>query len=174
MAVPAAIFAPAGAITVGLNKRAENRRKQAAANVYSKKYPLVDNAASMDSAIANATQELRAIQTAPAETKGAKRVKDRNAQALSKWLAVMSEHRRDLQAGLNIASSQTAPAPVPAAPAPAPMPAPAAPIATVEPVTAVEGESIQTAAQTQKKGVNWLLIGGVVVGVILISRLLKK
>jgi hypothetical protein len=134
--------------------------------VYSKKYPLVDNAASMDAAIANATQELRAIKTAPAETKGAKRVKDRNAQSLSKWLAVMSEHRRDLQAGLNIASSQTAPAPVPAAPA--------APVATGEAVTAVEAESVQTAAQTQKKGVNWLLIGGVVVGIILISRLLKK
>lgn len=182
MAVAAAIFIPAGAVTVGLSKRAQNRRKQAAANEFSKKYPLIDDAGTMDSYIMSAKSELRSINASPAETAGAKRVKNRNSQTLNKWISVMSEHRRDLQAGLNIASSQVDVKPtsgntgiVPPKISDSPYPAlPSLEKDEPKPAPTEDAASTETAAQTQKKGVNWLLIGGVVIGVILVTRMLKK
>lgn len=44
--------------------------------------------------------------------------------------------------------------------------------APIEPIPFEKGENI--ASQTRKKGVNWLLIGGLAVGAFLLFKTLKK
>ena len=163
------LIVPAG-IGIAASKKAENKRRQAAANQYSKKYPLVDDLSSMEASLNAAKLELKNINSMAATTADAKRVKARNSSALTKWTLVMSGHIKDLKAGMNVASSQVAP--VPAQPVAQPI---AAPIpAAQEVVAAVEKTEGEISAETPKKGVNWLLIGGVALGVFAIYKLIKK
>lgn len=187
-------------VGVTLSKRAANRRKQAAANVFSQKYPLLDDAGAMQNAIDAAVLELKNIDATPAKTAGAKRIKKRNSDALRQWIVVMNEHNKDLKSGINIASTQVAATVEPAVPA-----SPAVPTATTiikeqetQPIQAVlpqvqtgsatqepkELSDVNTetdvkntgnlAASTKQKGVNWLLIAGVGVAIFLGYKYFKK
>ena len=120
----------------------------------------------MKKSISEAQSELKMIDRSPAQTAGAKRVRKRNMDALGSWISVMKDHLKDLTCGIAVAATQ------PAAPAPTPAPTPAAPVAEVTPAVAETGENL--AAGTKEKGVNWLLIGGLVVGGLVIYKLLKK
>lgn len=168
MAVAAFILAPTAGITIAAKKRAENRRKQAAANEYSKKYPLVDDAATMQNYISAANAELKNLNAQPATTAGAKKVKKANVQMLTKWVLVMKDHSKDLKSGIVMASTDMAPVP-PATEGTAPSTSPDA-----LPPAPPAGEEPTGAAAPAKKGTNWLLIGGAVVAVILVVNLLKK
>lgn len=161
------IFAPAGVATVAVTKRAQNRRKQAAANEFSKKYPLADDVNTLDGYIRTAEIELKNIKSAPAETAAIKRVKARNSQALTKWIGVMKEQRRDLSVGINVASTV-------AAPVPAPVEVAATEVVNKTEVAATPEVENVNVSETPKKGVNWLLIGGVAVGAVIVYKLLKK
>jgi hypothetical protein len=172
MAVAAIFLAPTAGLTVAAKKRAENRRRQAAANDFSKKYPLSDDAATMQSYIAQATTEVKNLNAQPATTAGAKRVKKRNVEMLNKWILVMKDHSKDLKAGISVATTQVAPVP-PVSDLATQTPASAVMPDVLPPAPAAEGEpAVEGAAP--KKGTNWLLIGGAVVGVILLVNLLKK
>jgi hypothetical protein len=92
---------------LGLSKRNENRRKQAASNVYSTKYPLLNECAPMEAAIESAKAELKIINAAPVNTSGAKRIKKRNSDTLKSWIPVMKAHLKDLTCGINVASTES-------------------------------------------------------------------
>lgn len=172
MAVAALFLAPTAGITIAAKKRAENRKRQAAANEFSKKYPLVDDAATMQNYIAAANAELKAFKAQAAETAGAKRVKKRNVEMLNKWVLVMKDHSKDLKAGIAMASTDMAPVP-PMNEAVAPTPSTTVSPDVLPPAPPAEAEPTAAGAPA-KKGTNWLLIGGAVVGVILLVNLLKK
>jgi hypothetical protein len=208
--MPAPLLLIPTGIGIGLSKRAENKRQQAAANEYSKKYPLVDDLGSMEASLATAQSELRNLNAMIAKTAGAKRVKARNIGTLNKWVVIMGGHINDLKSGMNIASSQTTPAPVQPVSPPAPVPAPVQPVSAPvpeQPVSAsfpvqsiaapvsvptvigggvvkpnvvsqaanvVSAPEQEMLAPTTKKGVNWLLIGGVAIGAFVIYKMIKK
>jgi hypothetical protein len=159
------LIVPAG-IGIAASKKAENKRSQAAANEYSKKYPLVDDLSSMEASLSTAKLELKNLNNMVAKTAGAKRVKARNSSTLSKWTLVMSGHIKDLKAGMNMASSQVAPVPAQAMAAPV--------VAQEEAPAPAQTAGEEISAETPKKGVNWLLIGGVAIGVFAIYKLIKK
>ena len=159
------LIVPAG-IGIAASKKAENKRSQAAANEYSKKYPLVDDLSSMEASLSAAKLELKNLNNMVAKTAGAKRVKARNSSLLSKWTLVMSGHIKDLKAGMNMASSQVAPVPAQAIAAPV--------VAQEEALAPAQTSGEEISAETPKKGVNWLLIGGVAIGAFAIYKLIKK
>jgi len=159
------LIVPAG-IGIAASKKAENKRSQAAANEYSKKYPLVDDLSSMEASLSAAKLELKNLNNMVAKTAGAKRVKARNSSLLSKWTLVMSGHIKDLKAGMNMASSQVAPVPAQAIAAPV--------VAQEEAPAPAQTAGEEISAETPKKGVNWLLIGGVAIGAFAIYKLIKK
>lgn len=159
------LIVPAG-IGIAASKKAENKRSQAAANEYSKKYPLVDDLSSMEASLSAAKLELKNLNNMVAKTAGAKRVKARNSSTLSKWTLVMSGHIKDLKAGMNMASSQVAPVPAQAMAAPV--------VAQEEAPAPAQTAGEEISAETPKKGVNWLLIGGVAIGAFAIYKLIKK
>lgn len=178
-------------VGVALSKRAANRRKQAAANEFSQKYPLLDNASAMQGSIDAAVLELKNINATPAKTAGAKRVKKRNSDTLRKWIIIMNEHNKDLKSGINIASTQVAAQAVPMAttmvtaqetlPIQAVLPQVQTGSTTQEPkeLSDVNTETdVQNtgnlAASTKQKGVNWLLIAGVGVAIFLGYKYFKK
>ena len=157
------LFIPAG-IGIAVSKKAENKRRQAASNEYSKKYPLVDDLSSMEASLSAAKLELKNFNNMATNTAGAKRVKSRNTDLLNKWTLVMSSHIKDLKAGMNMASSQVAPA----------QKVEGEKASELNPVTPPQEEISDMASEAPKKGVNWLLIGGVAVGAFLIYKLIKK
>jgi hypothetical protein len=171
-----AIAVLSGGLGIGLSKKAENKRKQAAANEYSSKYPLLNDCGPMEDSIKNAVFELKTIDSAPVNTAGAKRIKKRNSDALRSWVSVMKEHLKDLTCGINVASTQTA------------MVEPSSRSTATEilrPEKSEKLEDVKTeesqakndenpAPPNNKKGVNWLLIGGVAIGVFAIFKFMKK
>ena len=159
------LFIPAG-IGIAVSKKAENKRRQAASNEFSKRYPLLDDLGSMESSLASAKLELKNFNNMSANTAGAKRVKARNTDLLNKWTLIMSGHIKDLKAGMNMASSQVAPIPAQATLAPV--------VAQEEASAPAQTAGEEIAGETPKKVVNWLLIGGVAVGAFLIYKLIKK
>jgi|694.fasta_scaffold24597_3 hypothetical protein len=159
------LIVPAG-IGIAVSKKAENKRRQAASNEFSKRYPLLDDLGSMESSLASAKLELKKLNSMAANTAGAKRVKARNTDLLNKWTLVMSSHIKDLKAGMNMASSQVAPVPAQATVAPV--------VAQEEAPAPAQTAGEEISAEAPKKGVNWLLIGGVAVGAFLIYKLIKK
>ena len=184
---PALIFAaPSVGAAAALRKKAENRRKQAASNKWSQKYPLVEDYGTLTSSIQAAKNELNVLNASPATTAGAKRVKKRETEQLAKWISVMLAHSKDLKAGLAPATSSGVPMPMPGYPGnPAnetpvldggtPTPLGGTPV-SLGPSGATEdgqGAGDASAAPGQKK-TNWLLIGGVAVGVILLLNFMKK
>jgi len=185
MAIP---YVAAG-VTIAATKRAENKKRQAVANEFSKKYPLVDNSASMDISIQNALNELKTYERTPAETSRTRRVKERNIELLKKWMLVMKGHKKDLQSGINVASTQVAQQAVPVAVVTAvestperavlPEAIPATPTQEVQDLSQIRPETDvknagNLAAPTKEKGVNWLLIAGVVVAVYFGYKFIKK
>jgi UDP-N-acetylenolpyruvoylglucosamine reductase len=86
----------AGLIAIG--KRKEARRRAAAANEFSKKYPLSDNPNEMATLINQADLELKTFKGLPANNKAQRRVKTRNVDTLQSWLNVMKEHNKDVMA----------------------------------------------------------------------------
>jgi hypothetical protein len=176
MAAAAVFLAPTVVGGTLLSKRAENRRKQAAANAFSQKYPLVDNPASNSAAIQAAKAELKAINASPARTPGAKRVKNRNSAELSKWIAVMESHGKDLKAGMAVATTQSA-AVASMAPNVAntpPVVMPPSQGGTQEPETPAEAAAAENMAAPTKGGTNWLLIGGIAIGAIVLYKIIKR
>jgi hypothetical protein len=165
-----------GGLAIGLSKRASNRRKQAAANEYSKKYPLLDDVGAMDSSITAAVNELKNIDAVPAKTAGAKRVKKRNSDTLRSWLLVMKEHAKDLSVGMNLATTQVTnsagelPIKQDVLYSPPQFNKDALSNATV----LNSNQSANLAEGTQKKGVNWLLIGGFIVAGFIVYKIVKK
>jgi hypothetical protein len=156
---------------LGLSKRNENRRKQAASNTYSTKYPLLNECAPMEAAIESAKYELKIIDAAPVNTSGAKRIKKRNSDTLKSWIGVMKAHLKDLTCGINVASTESV--------APIVMPQvreilkPEKVLQTTESTTeATNDENLPQ--PDDKKGINWLLIGGVLVGVFVIFKFMKN
>lgn len=179
MAIP---YVAAG-VGLGLSKRAENKRRQAAANEYSRKYPLTDDCPSMEASIQTAVVELRNLDKLRPKNAGEKRVKNRNSATLRSWLLVMREHLKDLTCGINVASTVVAaPAPVIATKEIVAPPAIASDVLPVEQTIKATEETVvdevagsqNLAAPTKKKGVNWLLIGGLAVGAVVIFKFMKK
>lgn len=168
--MPVPIFlAPTALVGIGLSKKAENKRSQAAANEFSKKYPLVDDITTMESYLSAAKTELKSIASMSANTAAARRVKNRNGSQLTKWTLVMGSHIKDLKSGMNMASSQVAPIPAMA------LLSSKAPIeAQQEVVPDMQNEGSQMSADSTKKGVNLLFVGGLAVAVFLIYKMLKK
>lgn len=163
------LIVPTG-IGIAVSKKAENKRIQAASNEYSRKYPLVDDLGSMQSALSAAKLELKNLNNMPANTAGARRVKSRNTTQLTKWTLVMGGHIKDLKAGMNVASTQSAPTA-----AQAEVVAAAAPVvAQQESAPVDESADGGMTAESTKKGVNWLLIGGVAIAAFAIYKLVKK
>lgn len=152
-----------GAVALAARKR--KRMAQAASNKYSQKYPLLDNCSSMEASLKSAQIELKNLSNAPASTASAKRQKKYAEAALSSWISTIKSHNNDLKCGLDLSSVQSV-----------------APISQVIPavnsqVTAQEiapSETQNLASDTRKKGVNWILIGGVLVAGVVIFKLLKK
>lgn len=163
------LLVPTG-IGIAVSKKAENKRIQAAANEFSKRYPLVDDLGSMESALAAAKLELKNLNNMAANTAGARRVKNRNTAQLTKWTLVMSGHIKDLKAGMNVASSQSAPTPAQAEVVAAVAPV----VAQQESAPVAESADGGMTAESTKKGVNWLLIGGVAIAAFAIYKLVKK
>jgi len=151
-------------------KRKQNRRMQGAKNVFSKKYPLLDDISSMESSIANAEKELAALKAAPPKNAAQRRAAAANISVLSSWIITMKDQVRDLKAEMSIATTSSSTVPS--------MPNAPLPIETPRQVPTVAGQTMEVgenlAAPTVKKGVNWLLIGGIAVGGYFIYKLLKK
>jgi len=197
MAIPYVV----GGLSVALLKRKQNRQKQAAANAFSQKYPLLDDIGQMDASINAALLELKNIEAAPAKTAAVRNAKKRNTSALKSWLLVMREHRKDLKSGINVATTQVTPMQgvvigpesklIPTATTVV-MAEEVKPIQTVLPEVQ-QGSATQEpkdlsqintetdvkntgnlAAGTKEKGVNWLLIGGIAVAVYFGYKYFKK
>lgn len=164
--MPAPLLLVPTGIGIAVSKKAENKRRQAASNEFSKRYPLLDDLASMESSLASAKLELKKLNSMAANTAGAKRVKARNSDLLNKWTLVMSGHIKDLKAGMNMASSQVAPVPAQATVAPV--------VAQEEAPAPAQTAGQEISAEATKKGVNWLLIGGVALGAFVIYKMIKK
>jgi len=177
MAAAAVFLAPTVVGGTLLSKRAENRRKQAAANAFSQKYPLVDDIGANSAALQTAKAELKAINASPARTPGAKRVKNRNSAELSKWIAVMESHGKDLKAGMAVATSQSAAVVASMAPNVAntpPVVMPANQGGMKEPEMPAEAAAAENMAAPTKSGTNWLLIGGIAIGAIVLYKIIKR
>jgi hypothetical protein len=152
---------------VALAKRKQARKMQGAKNAFSKKYPLLEDVSSMEASISNAESELSKMKSAPTKNAAARRAQSLSVSALSSWIVTMKDQVRDLKAELSVATTSSST--VPTMPNTSVQTAQAPVVAGV----AVEnGENL--AAPTVKKGVNWLLIGGLAVGGYLIYKLLKK
>ncbi len=179
MPAAALIFAPTIAGGALLSKKAKAKRAQAASNKWSTQFPLVDDYASMQAMIDKANLQLKTLN---AQKGGTKKFKAEKAE-LAKWLGVMKSHLKDLKVGLDMASTNVQVAPTPTAIAESPLPigqeattndsvasgVASGALAAVQSVAS--GENLAT---DTKKGTNWLLIGGVVVGVVVLYKLFKK
>ena len=165
-------------VGIAASKKAENKRKQAAANEYSKKYPLVDDITSMQASLEAAKLELKNLNKMVTSTAGAKRVKARNSFALTEWTSIMNGHIKDLKSGMNVASTESV-TPVVSV-AQVVMPSNNKEVVIAEKVSqgtesSPEATNDQNLSKSDnKKGVNWLLIGGVAIGSFVIYKLIKK
>jgi len=158
---------------VALAKRKQARRQQASKNAFSQKYPIVEDVAILESTIAKAEQELKALNVAPTKNASQRRAKALNVDVLGKWIITLKEELRDTKAELSMIASQTpSVAPTPTLPSTieaTPLASNSTPIVAGEVV-----EVSQNLATPTKKGVNWILIGGILVGGYLIYKISKK
>jgi len=178
MPAPVAVFlAPtAGGIAL-ISKRKQARRAQAASNKWSTQFPLVDDFASQQAMINQAQLQLKTLQ---AQGGKSKQVKAEIAQ-LSKWIGVMKAQLKDLKTGLDMASTNIQKAPSPKAISESSLPVAQITTGTDNIPTGVSSTDVAqnvanggNLATATKKPTNWLLIGGVVVGVVLLFRMFKK
>lgn len=172
----------AGGLVVGVSKKAENKRKQASANVFSNKYPLLDDCTSMDVFLKNAMFELKQIESSPANTAATKRIKRRNADSLRSWISVIKGHLKDLTCGINVASTESVPQVV--------MPSskregqleqqelsrsPKTQSNVINSITEDQSSNEEKSDDSDNgKNKNLLLIGAVAIGVIIIFKFMKK
>jgi hypothetical protein len=157
----------AGGGATALAKRKQARKMQGARNAFSKKYPLLEDVSSMEASILNAEKELAAQKAAPTKNAAARRAQGLSVSALSAWIITMKDQLRDLKAEISVATTSSSIVPT-------------MPNNSVQSAQApvVAGTSVQNgenlAAPTVKKGVNWLLIGGLAVGGYFVYKLMKK
>jgi hypothetical protein len=183
MPAAALIFAPTVAGGALISKKAKAKKAQAAANQWSTQFPLVDDYASMEAMVDKANTQLKTLNANEPKKLFSGHAKWKiQRDELSKWIGVMKSHLKDLKTGLSMASTNVAPAPTPAAIAEAPLPIPAAePVSAdvmpanyvAEAESAVEGV-VENLATPTKKGTNWLLIGGLVIGAFVLVKAFKK
>jgi len=178
MPAPAAIFlAPtAGGIAV-ISKRKQARRAQAASNKWSAQFPLVDDFASQQAMISKAQLQLKTLQAQGGKSKQVKA----EISELSKWIGVMKSQLKDLKTGMDMASTNLQKAPSPKTIADSALPvgqvgtvtdnAPTGVSSTDVAQNVANGDNLATAT---KKPTNWLLIGALAVGAIVVFRMLKK
>lgn len=200
-------IAAGGATIAAISKRKEARRRAAASNEFSRKYPLSDDPAEMAKLVAAAELELKTFKGLPAGNKAQRRVKTRNVETLQSWVNVMKEHNKDLmatnnpgtfmtaitekivapgqpstvQATLTQSSGDYAPPSGYSAPPTDRTVLPSSPsLSSGMNSTPDAGESAgggqeeQSLAAGTKKGVNWLLIGGVAIVGFIAYRMIKK
>ena len=162
MPAPVALFlAPTVGGAALLSKKKQARRAQAASNKWSTQFPLVDDYASQQAMINQAQLQLKTLQGQGGKSK---QVKAEIAQ-LSKWIGVMKAQAKDLKTGMDMASTNIQKAPTPTDNAPTG-------VTTGDVAENVaNGDNLATAT---KKPTNWLLIGGVVVGAVVLFRMFKK
>jgi len=160
-------------VTASYYKRKQTRRLEASKNAFSQKYPIVEDVAILESTIVKAEQELKALSVAPTKNASQRRIKTQTMDVLSKWIITLKDELRDTKAELSLIASQTpSVAPTPTLPTTTQ----ATPLAT-NPTPIVAGEVVQVSqnlATPTKKGVNWILIGGILVGGYLIYKISKK
>ena len=155
----------AGGTAIG--KRKQARKMQGARNAFSRKYPLLEDVSSMEASISYAEKELSALKAAPTTNAAARRAQNLSVSALTAWIITMKDQVRDLKAELSVATTSSSTVPT--------MPNTSVPTAQAPVVAGVAVENGENlAAPTVKKGVNWLLIGGLAVGGYFIYKLLKK
>lgn len=163
-------FLPILSVPTGIGiiaKRKQARKMQGARNAFSKKYPLLEDVSSMEASILNAEKELAAQKAAPTKNAAARRAQGLSVSALSAWIITMKDQLRDLKAEISVATTSSSIVPT-------------MPNNSVQSAQApvVAGTSVQNgenlAAPTVKKGVNWLLIGGLAVGGYFVYKLMKK
>jgi hypothetical protein len=157
-----------GVGTSAIAKRKQARKMQAAKNTFSKKYPLLDDVASMKASISNAEKELAAMKAAKPKNAAGRRAQNLSVSALNNWIITMKDQFRDLKAEISVATTSSST--IPTMPSITSQTVAKAPVVAGTPVP--NGENL--AAPTVKKGVNWLLIGGIAVGGYFIYKLLKK
>jgi hypothetical protein len=201
-------IAAGGATIAAISKRKEARRRAAASNEFSKKYPLSDDPAEMAKLVAAAELELKTFKGLPAGTKAQRRVKTRNVETLQSWVNVMKEHNKDImatnspgtfmtaitekivvpgqpstvQASLTQSSGDYAPPSGSSAQSTdrtvLPGSSPSLSSGMISTPEADEsaggGKDQQGLAAGTKKGVNWVLIGGVAVVGFIVYRMIKK
>jgi hypothetical protein len=78
----------------------EAQRKEAAANEFSTKYPLINECNALQRQIDAAKAELSNINASRPSTAGGKRIKKRNADALGSWINEMKNYLKDLTCGI--------------------------------------------------------------------------
>jgi len=178
MPAPAAIFlAPTAGGVVLLSKKKQAKRAQAASNKWSTQFPLVDDFASQKAMLDKAQLQLKTLQ---AQGGKSKQVKAEIAQ-LSKWIGVMKAQAKDLKTGMDMASTNVQKAPSPNAISQSQLPvtqvgsgvenAPTGVTTSDVAENVANGDNLATAT---KKPTNWLLIGALAVGSIVVFRMLKK
>jgi hypothetical protein len=164
-------------VTASYYKRKQTRRLEASKNAFSQKYPIVEDVAILESTIVKAEQELKALSVAPTKNASQRRIKTQTMDVLSKWIITLKDELRDTKAELSLIASQTpSVAPTPTLPTTTQATPLATPLAT-NPTPIVAGEVVQVSqnlATPTKKGVNWILIGGILVGGYLIYKISKK
>jgi hypothetical protein len=181
MPAAALIFAPTIAGGAIISKKAKAKRAQAAANKWSTQFPLVDDYDSMQAMILRASAQLKTLNSQNVRGRASKTLKAEIAE-LSKWIGVMKAHLKDVKSGLDLASTNVAQAPNPATIAQIPLPMPATepvssdvmPASYVAQAETAIGEAAGNLAAPTKKGTNWLLIGGLVIGAIVLVKVFKK
>ena len=181
MPAPAAVFlAPTAGGVALLNKKKQARRQQAAANKWSTQFPLVDNYASQQAMIDKANLQLRTLvgKSGKGESKQARA----DRQQLSKWIGVMKAQAKDLKTGMDMASTNQGQAPTAAQIQNTALPVPPSPTRgadtsgaalSSQEVAQAEANGENIAADT-KKPTNWLLIGGIAVGAILLFSMMRR
>lgn len=162
-------------ITASIYKRKQTRRLEASKNAFSQKYPISEDVTILESTIAKAEQELKALGVAPTKNASQRRIKSQTMDVLTKWIITLKDELRDNKAELSLKASQTPQtqvAPTPSLPTTTQV---STPTSNMTPIVA--GEQVQVAenlATPTKKGVNWILIGGILVGGYLIYKISKK
>ena len=151
-------------------KRKQARKMQGARNAFSQKYPLLEDVSSMEASISNAERELVAQKSAPTKNAAARRAQSQSVSALSSWIVTMKDQLKDLKAEISVATTSSSI--VPTMPNNSSQSSPSGQTPLVAGVQVQNGENL--AAPTVKKGVNWLLIGGIAVGGYFIYKFMKK
>ena len=164
-----------GASISAISKRKQARKAQAAKNTFSQKYVLSEDINILENSISNADKDLALMKAAKPKNAAQRRAQNFSVAALSSWIIALKEQQRDLKAEIALQKntpqlvSQVAGSVANQISLPIETPSQ---LATVANTTLEAGENL--AAPTVKKGVNWLLIGGVLLGGYFLVKTLKK